>query len=249
MAQQTINTGATADDGTGDPIRDAFDKANDNFTELYTAIGALPEQIRDVIGAALVAGSNVTITVNDAGDTITIAASGGSSYTDEMARDAIGAALVAGSNVTITVNDGADTITIAATGASVSFASATEIRTGTEAAKAIAPDQLVASAAPQTLTDGATISWDMAAGFNAKVTITNNRTMAAPTNPKVGLSYALEVIQDGTGGRTMTWNAAFDWGSAGAPTLSTGAGKRDLVFLYCYDAAAPKFRAVFNKSA
>lgn len=35
------------------------------------------ERIRDVIGAALVAGSNITITVNDAGDTITIDASGG----------------------------------------------------------------------------------------------------------------------------------------------------------------------------
>ncbi|MGL4232705.1 MAG: hypothetical protein ACRCWJ_15175 [Casimicrobium sp.] len=35
------------------------------------------ENARDALGAALVAGANVTITVNDAGDTITIAASGG----------------------------------------------------------------------------------------------------------------------------------------------------------------------------
>ena len=35
------------------------------------------ELARDAIGAALVAGSNVTITVSDAGDTITIASSGG----------------------------------------------------------------------------------------------------------------------------------------------------------------------------
>lgn len=35
MAQQTINIGAAADDGTGDPIRTAYDKCNDNFTELY----------------------------------------------------------------------------------------------------------------------------------------------------------------------------------------------------------------------
>jgi hypothetical protein len=37
------------------------------------------ERVRDVIGAALVAGSNITITVNDAGDTITIASTGGGS--------------------------------------------------------------------------------------------------------------------------------------------------------------------------
>lgn len=36
MAKQTINIGTTANDGTGDSIRDAFDKVNDNFTEVYT---------------------------------------------------------------------------------------------------------------------------------------------------------------------------------------------------------------------
>lgn len=36
MAQQTINIGATANDGTGDGIRNAFDKCNDNFDELYS---------------------------------------------------------------------------------------------------------------------------------------------------------------------------------------------------------------------
>ena len=35
MAQQTINIGSSANDGTGDPLRTAFDKINDNFTELY----------------------------------------------------------------------------------------------------------------------------------------------------------------------------------------------------------------------
>lgn len=40
MAQQTIDIGAAPNDGTGDPIRDAFDKCNDNFNELYVAGGA-----------------------------------------------------------------------------------------------------------------------------------------------------------------------------------------------------------------
>lgn len=41
MAQQTIGIGTVANDGTGDPIRDAFDKCNDNFTELYTGLVGL----------------------------------------------------------------------------------------------------------------------------------------------------------------------------------------------------------------
>jgi len=39
MAKQTINIGASANDGTGDPLRNAFDKTNDNFNEIYLAIG------------------------------------------------------------------------------------------------------------------------------------------------------------------------------------------------------------------
>jgi hypothetical protein len=46
MAQQTINIGAAANDGTGDPIRSAFTKVNSNFTELYEhdANNVLPGQ-------------------------------------------------------------------------------------------------------------------------------------------------------------------------------------------------------------
>ena len=35
MAKQTIGIGTTANDGTGDTLRVAFDKANDNFNEVY----------------------------------------------------------------------------------------------------------------------------------------------------------------------------------------------------------------------
>jgi hypothetical protein len=38
MAKQTINIGQTANDRTGDPLRTAFEKINDNFTELYATI-------------------------------------------------------------------------------------------------------------------------------------------------------------------------------------------------------------------
>ena len=39
MAQQVINVGTSANDGQGDPIRTAFIKCNDNFTELYSIGG------------------------------------------------------------------------------------------------------------------------------------------------------------------------------------------------------------------
>lgn len=74
---------------------------------------ASAEGIRDTMATALTAGTGITITVDDPGDTITIENTG-SAYSDEDARDAIGTALVAGSGISITVDDGADTITVAA---------------------------------------------------------------------------------------------------------------------------------------
>ena len=37
MAQQTLNIGSNANDGTGDTLRVAMDKVNDNFTEIYAS--------------------------------------------------------------------------------------------------------------------------------------------------------------------------------------------------------------------
>lgn len=40
MAKQTVNIGSSANDPTADSVRTAFDKVNDNFTEVYGAGGS-----------------------------------------------------------------------------------------------------------------------------------------------------------------------------------------------------------------
>ena len=84
----------------------------------------------------------------------------------------------------------------------------------------------------QTLTDGSTINWDVSLGSVATVTLGGNRAIAAPTNLKVG-SYILHVIQDGAGGRTLTWNSVFKWPAGVAPVLTSTAGRRDLFSFVC----------------
>lgn len=84
----------------------------------------------------------------------------------------------------------------------------------------------------QTLTDDTTINWNTESGQIATVTLAGNRTMAAPTNLRVG-TYILHVIQDGTGGRTLTWNAIFKWPAGVAPVLTTTANRRDLFSFVC----------------
>lgn len=50
MAQQTIGIGTVANDGTGDPLRTAFDKVNDNFDEVYRNAGIVWQE--DFTGAS-----------------------------------------------------------------------------------------------------------------------------------------------------------------------------------------------------
>ena len=54
MAYQAIGLGAAADDGTGDTLRIGADKVNDNFVEIYTALGT---------GTALSSGISANATV------------------------------------------------------------------------------------------------------------------------------------------------------------------------------------------
>jgi len=77
----------------------------------------------------------------------------------------------------------------------------------------------------QTLTDGANIDWNLDTQPLARVTLAGNRTMNAPTNQRDGGTYIVVVNQDGTGNRTLAWNAAFDFGTEGTPVLPTGANK------------------------
>jgi hypothetical protein len=88
------------------------------------------------------------------------------------------------------------------------------------------------------LTDGATITWDVIASPVAKVTLAGNRTLSAPsgTTPIAGQFVSLLIIQDGTGGRTITWNAVYEFAADTAPTLTATASLGDL-FTFRYNGA------------
>jgi len=83
--------------------------------------------------------------------------------------------------------------------------------------------------AEQTLTDGATIDWNLSTQQVAKVTLAGNRTLNAPTNQQAGAFYSLAIIQDGTGSRTLTFNSAYKFTGATAPTLTTTASAKDII--------------------
>ena len=84
-----------------------------------------------------------------------------------------------------------------------------------------------------TLTDASTISWNVLTSPVAKVTLGANRTLGAGSGGIAGQFVSLLVIQDGTGSRTLSFNAVYEFKDDTAPTLTTTASKGDLfVFRY-----------------
>lgn len=81
----------------------------------------------------------------------------------------------------------------------------------------------------QTLTDAASISWNLNSGGAATVTLAGNRTLANPTNMKSGGSYYLVVKQDATGNRTLSYGAAYKFPDGVKPVLSTPANAVDIL--------------------
>jgi hypothetical protein len=93
------------------------------------------------------------------------------------------------------------------------------------------------SPAVVTLTDGATISLNASAGNYFQVTLGGNRAMASPTSPANGQTIVIEIIQDATGSRTLSWGGAYSFpASIPQPTLSTTPADRDAV-TFQYDAS------------
>ncbi len=86
---------------------------------------------------------------------------------------------------------------------------------------------------PQTLTDGATITFNGANGFNATVTLGGTGRTLARSNWVAGATYTLVIRQDGTGSRTITtWPSGILWQNGTAPTLPTTPNSIFIVTFY-----------------
>ena len=85
----------------------------------------------------------------------------------------------------------------------------------------------------QTLTDGVSISWDASLGRIATITLGGNRTLSNATNLRIG-TYILHVVQDATGGRTLTFSNQYKFTANVQPTLTSAANSRD-VFSFVSD--------------
>lgn len=118
MAKQVINTGNTVNDGTGDSLRSAGAKINQNFDEIYAVLGTgdsigtvTSVEAGEGIGVTNQAGTvTITNTSPNRGSFKIIAVSGQENLVADALADTL--TLVAGSNITLATNSSTDTLTI-----------------------------------------------------------------------------------------------------------------------------------------
>ena len=95
MAKQGIGIGTSANDGTGDPLRTAMDKTNDNFNEVYALFG--DGSTLAISGDATVSAGALTIAAGAVENSMLADDAVGA---DELAADAVVTASVVDSNIT-----------------------------------------------------------------------------------------------------------------------------------------------------
>lgn len=100
-------------------------------------------------------------------------------------------------------NQVADDAASAAAGSGTE-ASIANIRAGADVAHYLSMRRVAAANVIVSLTDAASIAWDMAGGINFSVVLGGDRTLTNPTNLVPGMSGFLNVVQDSTGGRSIT---------------------------------------------
>lgn len=200
-------------------------------------VSGLDENTRDVIGTALVAGSGVAVTVDDPGNTITIAVSGvvadainDGTTTVAPSQNAVFDALAVKAPIaspTFTGTPAAPTATQGTNTTQVATTAYVQTETGSKLSTTGGGKDTVSNLGSLT----GTIGIDLANGNSFYGTLTGNTTftMTGFTNAKE-CEFVLSIVQDTTP-RSLTWPAAVKWSGGTVPSVSTASGARD-VFVF-----------------
>jgi hypothetical protein len=121
-----------------------------------------------------------------------------------------------------------DTITNTQINASAAIA-ASKLGTGVGKIATVATWTAAQRGEVTALTSATTVTIDLADSNNFSCTMAHNITFANPTNAVAGQSGSIFLTQDGTGSRTGSWGANWDWAGGTAPTLTTTAAAVDRI--------------------
>ena len=84
----------------------------------------------------------------------------------------------------------------------------------------------------ESATDGSTVTFDLDTANTHTVTLAGNRELAI-SNEDAGQKFIINLVQDGSGSKTVTWFSTIKWAGGSAPTLTTTANKADSFGFLC----------------
>lgn len=192
---------------------------------LHTDVNDTLEAIQDAVGTT--AGTNVLLDFS-AGDFP--ARINGSDVLQQSLQGTINNSVIGTPAITGGTVDNAVMGTPAVTGGTIDSAvMGTPAITG---GTLTAPNITDARYTRNNFTDGGTITLDWSTGNWQHGTLGGNRTVAM-SNGQEGGKYILQVHQDGTGSRTLTYGTEVLWPAGGTTTLSTGSADVDFIAFLC----------------
>lgn len=206
-----------------------------------TALASGNAALSDVVGA--VASGNAALV-----DSAEALASGNAALTLAVAEASGNAALAVAATALASGNAGiADAATALASGnAALTDVGGKYDKTGGPISGNVrTQSQTYADVKDEGLESG-TITLDFGSSNNFKMTLTGTSTLGAPTNASGGQSGSIFVLQDGTGSRTLAYNAVFAFTGGTAPTLTTAASGQDALLYYVQDASTIVTTSVLN---
>ncbi|MBS3648618.1 hypothetical protein KEU06_08245 [Pseudaminobacter sp. 19-2017] len=115
----------------------------------------------------------------------------------------------------------------------VTLATAAEIRNNTNAILGV--NGVWSAAGIVTIPYAASVAIDFATLINGTMTLTGNCTLANPTGTTNGQSGFIRIIQDATGGRTLSFGTSWKFENGVTPTLTTSASALNFLFYQVYN--------------
>ena len=89
---------------------------------------------------------------------------------------------------------------------------------------------------------------DFSNGNNFAITLGTNATLAGAVNGKIGQSGTITITQDGTGSRTLSYGASYNFSGGTAPTLSTAAAAKDIIIYKVREVSSIDCASILNLS-